>query len=830
MNDDSPNAQREELEQKLTALLLGELDPVEASAIEERLAREGDLARLHARLKQTLGLVRHAVAQPSEPAASTAELPSIDPARREHVLRVLRSNRAAPHPVRAAAPRVIPVRFLRGPDSTRSWYGRLAIAACMVLLLGAAALWLRGDATWSRRMAGLKLMDVGEVRTLEENRVHQFGQFSKGLAMGNEPGLAQIEVEARSQGTPAAVLGTEVRVSRRIEGRSPAEKEVSAALRFNDAGTIKDATAAPEFGLNRADALRDGTGAAPARRGTLVPAVPAPPAAAPAQQRGRAVLGDTPQLGRFFKLEGAERGSPAAARPAAAMTESLFEEPTVERLGRRPEAVVAEQEVGIAGGARFGVAGVNEVVRPLARSEPEDLALVEPRLEEAKTRLSVEVATTAGAFSTFSLNVTDVSFKLAEASLGNGALPPADSVRSEEFLNAFEYRDPETAGGAPLALAWERARYPFAHNREVLRLAVRTAASGREPGRPLILVLAIDNSGSMERADRVRIIHEALRTLAAQLKPADRVSVVAFARTARLWVDGLPGDRAGELVDAVGGLNPEGGTNLEDALRVAYETAIKHFHPEGVNRVVLLTDGAANLGELRSDVLRQLVESHRRRGIALDCFGIGWEGYNDDLLEALARNGDGRYGFVNTPQEAATGLVDQLAGAFKVAAQDVKVQVEFNPRRVSAWRQVGYARHQLTRQQFRDNTVDAAELGAAESGNALYILEVHPRGEGPLGLVRVRYRVPGTDRYDEHEWFVPYSGGAPELAEASPALRLATVAGAFAEWLAGSPHAAEVTTDRLLALLTGVPAAFEPDPRPAQLETMIRQAKSISGQ
>src|SRR5438067_2020453 len=110
-------------------------------------------------------------------------------------------------------------------------------------------------------------------------------------------------------------------------------------------------------------------------------------------------------------------------------------------------------------------------------------------------------------------------------------------------------------------------------------------------------------------------------------------------------------------------------------------------------------------------------------GIALDCFGIGWEGYNDDLLENLSRNGDGRYGFVNTPEAAATEFAGQLAGALHVAASDVKVQVEFNPRRVTTYRQIGYAKHQLTKEQFRDNTVDAAEIGAAESGNALYVIE-----------------------------------------------------------------------------------------------------------
>src|SRR5258708_17152792 len=127
------------------------------------------------------------------------------------------------------------------------------------------------------------------------------------------------------------------------------------------------------------------------------------------------------------------------------------------------------------------------------------------------------------------------------------------------------------------------------------------------------------------------------------------------------------------------------------------------------------------------------------------------EDYNIELLETLPRNGDGRYGFINTPEEAASDLAGQLAGALHVAASDVKVQVEFNPARVTAYRQIGYAKHQLTKEQFRDNTVDAAEIGAAEAGNALYTIEVNPRGEGPLATVRVRYKVQGTAADHEHE-------------------------------------------------------------------------------
>jgi hypothetical protein len=228
--------------------------------------------------------------------------------------------------------------------------------------------------------------------------------------------------------------------------------------------------------------------------------------------------------------------------------------------------------------------------------------------------------------------------------------------------------------------------------------------------------------------------------------------------------------------------------------------------------------------------LQRKVEGYRKQGVALDCFGIGWEDYNDDLLEVLSRHGDGRYGFLNSPAEAASEFAGQLAGALQVAASDVKVQVEFNPRRVAAYRQIGYAKHQLTKEQFRDNTVDAAEIAAQEAGNALYTVAVNPAGKGPLGTVRVRYKVPGTTDYREQAWDVPYTGSALSLDQASPALRLAATAAAFSEWLVASPFAGDVTPAALLRYLNGVPEVFGADSRPKKLEWMIRQAKAVSGQ
>jgi len=440
-----------------------------------------------------------------------------------------------------------------------------------------------------------------------------------------------------------------------------------------------------------------------------------------------------------------------------------------------------------------------------------------------------EVQVRENRFSTFSLNVSDVSFKLAAASLEKAKLPDPASIRSEEFINAFDYRDPDPAAGTPVGFAWERAQYPFAHNRDLLRFSLKTAASGRIGGRALNLVLLIDNSGSMERADRVGIIREALRVLATQLQPQDKLSIVTFSRTAQLRADGVSGADATNALDRVSGLTPEGGTNLEEAMKLAYETALRHYLADGMNRVVLLTDGAANLGTVEPAVLKQKVESFRKQGIALDCFGIGWEDYNDDLLEQLSRNGDGRYGFINTPEDATANFAGQLAGALKIAASDVKVQVEFNPQRVISYRQIGYAKHQLTKEQFRDNTVDAAEIAAQEAGNALYTIETNPNGEGPIATVRIRYKTPGTTDYHEQEWPVPYNGTSVSLDQSSAAMRLAATASAFSEWLAVSPFAQEVSPDQLLHTLSGVPQTYGADPRPQKLEWMIRQAASLEG-
>ena len=441
-----------------------------------------------------------------------------------------------------------------------------------------------------------------------------------------------------------------------------------------------------------------------------------------------------------------------------------------------------------------------------------------------------EVLTKDNAFSTFSLNVSDVAFKLAAASLKAGKLPDPETVRSEEFLNALDYHDPAPRGTEKLAFAWDRARNPFAHNRDFLRFSIQTAARGRESGQPLNLVVLLDASGSMERSDRLAIVRQMLSVLAGQLKPADRISVVAFARTPWLLVDGMRGGQPKELLDRVINITPQGGTNIEVGLNLAYLIAHRHYLADGNNRVIVLTDGAANLGNVDPEALKAKVEEQRKKNVALDCFGVGWEGYNDDLLETLSRNGDGRYGFINDPAEARDGFANLLAGALQVSAANVKAQIEFNQKRVVAYRQIGYTKHQLKKEQFRDNTVDAAEIGAAESGTAMYSIQVDRNGTGPLATVRVRYKIPATGRYVEEEWELPYDSSSKPLESAKPSMRLASVAASFAEWMAANPHAASVSLRDLERYLTGVPEEFSSDERPKRLRNMLQQARRISGE
>lgn len=872
MNPALPQPPFSDPEARLTALLLGELSPEETAAVYAELAAHPEQVQLLARLACTLPLVREAVRGSATGAAADKAPTRPDPDR----LRLSPKRRAA---LLAAFKTVPPTEFAPSSRAARRSHTHwLALAAVLTVLLAVSGGMLLP--ALSKAKARGQFVAQKSAERLAERAQPPAEAVSTPLApAAAEPASAVTWRASQThrtlspggvEPTPAVESDAPLGTTRVHTPRPTPQLETATSTSPAPSVLAPPPPGAGEV-LTRAPQLSQGDFRMMLRYGMIGGSVggagaggqpPQPQPSANVTAEGTKL--SVPALDTVPAPTLPQRAEQAQTQAAAAEWLGRLKEQTPDSLDRADRAGrAAVLAPPLDRSAAYGFAfptppaaapatdyfspratqaiPLPETKQPVLGPEVQaDQAPPTGRREEepkgralaAKPALLVhppEVATAENPFSTFSLNVADVSFRLAAASLDAGQLPAPGGVRIEEFINAFDYHDPAPPPGAPLAFHWDRVRHPFAHNRELVRLSVQTAARGREPGRALNLVLVLDRSGSMERADRVATCRAMLRVLAAHLQPADRLSVITFARTARLFAESVPGNHAGPVLEAVAALTPEGGTHLEEALRLGYQVAARHFLPGGVNRVIMITDGAANLGEVLPESLTQLVEENRRRGVALDAFGVGWEDYNDELLEALTRHGDGRYGFFNSPEEAATGFAAPLAGALQVAAANVKVQIEFNPTRVTRWRQLGYARHQLTAEQFRDNTVDAAELGATETGTALYALEVQPAGQGPLGVFRVRYRDPATDRYHELAWTLAYLGPAPEIAAARPAMRLAVVAALFGEWLAQSPFAGDVTPERLLPLLADVPEVFAPDPRPSQLVVMLEQAQALAG-
>lgn len=462
--------------------------------------------------------------------------------------------------------------------------------------------------------------------------------------------------------------------------------------------------------------------------------------------------------------------------------------------------------------AHEGVQDKNMAGKPIAPQQPQSLD---------------EQSATTDPFSTFSLHVSDVSFKLAQAALSQGQWPDATQIRIEDFVNALDYRDPLPNGEEKVACRVEQAIHPFLMQRNLLRVSMRTAATGRSQNTPLRLTLLLDNSGSMERPDRRQAVLRAFQTLTQQLSATDQITLISFANKPRLLADKVAGNQGESLLQLIENLPSEGGTNIEAALVLAHEKAAEQQLVGAQNRIVLLTDGAVNLGDANPDSLARLITQMRDSGIAFDAAGISAQDLNDDVLEALTRQGDGRYYLLDSAAEAGERFAAQIAGALRPSAQNVKVQIEFNPERVGRYKLLGFDKHRLNQEDFRNDQVDAAEMAAAEAGVAMYQFEIKPNGRGDVGSVSVRFRDVSTGRMVERRWPIPYESNASRLEQAAPSLQLAAAAALFAAKLAGGPLADSVDLAQLQSILTKLPERVAGQPRVQQLRSMFDQAKAI---
>ena len=466
--------------------------------------------------------------------------------------------------------------------------------------------------------------------------------------------------------------------------------------------------------------------------------------------------------------------------------------------------------------------GVERSESALSEDRDSLLAAMSPAPEKPKPNLAQlieEISATEDPYSTFSLNISDASFQIAQAALANGEHPDPAGIKVEQFYNAVDYGDPAPSAGESVALAIEQSAHPIIPGRYLVRVALKTAAAGRAAAQPLSLTLLADQSGSMVREDRRAAMDKALNGLAGLLTKDDHATVIGFSRTPRLLADNLAGDQAGKMADLVNQSASEGGTNLEEAIKLAGQKAAQNKLAGAQNRIVLFTDGAANLGDADPARLAEKVKELRQKGIAFDIAGIVADGLNDELLAELARNGNGRYYVVGKGGD--DNLAKQLAGAFRPAAENVKLQVRFNPERVGRYKLIGFEKDRLKTEDFRNDKVDAAELAAEEAGVAIYQVEIRPEGHGEIGEVSVRFRDAASTQMVERTWTIPHDVSTATIDRAAPSMQLAVLSMLAAEKLKGGPLGDAIDFKQLAAVRANVRQFYGNTGRAAEMLRMI---------
>ncbi|HEX7239315.1 MAG TPA: VWA domain-containing protein, partial [Longimicrobiaceae bacterium] len=440
----------------------------------------------------------------------------------------------------------------------------------------------------------------------------------------------------------------------------------------------------------------------------------------------------------------------------------------------------------------------------------------------ARVEENVFLAADRNPLSTFSIDVDRASYSNVRRFLLDGELPPKDAVRIEEMVNYFSYDHPEPRGEHPFSVVTEVADAPWAPGHRLLRIGVHSPRVETDRLPPNNLVFLIDVSGSMDSPDKLPLVKQSLRMLVDQLRPQDRVAMVVYAGAAGLVLPSTPGSRRERILDAIERLDAGGSTAGGAGLRLAYEVARENHVRGGNNRVILATDGDFNVGVSSDAEMIRLVEEKRGQGTFLTVLGFGRGNLKDSKMEQMADHGNGNYAYVDNLLEARKVLVTEMGGTLLTVAKDVKLQVEFNPARVKAYRLIGYENRLLAAEDFNDDRKDAGELGAGHSVTALY--EVVPVGAetsvpvrgtdplryqtpaGPAGsgggrelaFVKVRYKRPTGDRSVLMQHAVVERAGAP-----TRELSFAAAVAGFGMLLRDSEHAGRLTPQQVVALAQG---------------------------
>jgi len=414
-------------------------------------------------------------------------------------------------------------------------------------------------------------------------------------------------------------------------------------------------------------------------------------------------------------------------------------------------------------GSQNGTPTAEIVPSEMVASTDADMAYAPESTERyARNAVAAVRAVAQEPVSTFAVDVDTAAYANVRRFLTQGQLPPKDAVRSEELINYFRYDYPAPQDrGAPFSVTTDVAQTPWNPETRLLRVGLRGYDLARSQRPAANLVFLIDVSGSMDEPDKLPLVKQALGLVAENMKPQDHVSIVVYAGAAGVVLE--PTSSAGEVRAALRNLSAGGSTAGGEGIELAYALARENFREDGVNRVILASDGDFNVGMTDQAQLEQLIEKNRDDGVTLTVLGFGQGNLNDSMMESIADKGNGNYAYVDGIEEARKVLDTELSSTLFTIARDVKVQVEFNPTEVSQYRLIGYENRALREEDFKNDKVDAGDIGAGHQVTAIY--EIVPAGSkgwlpdrhfaanrrpegatgasnGELAQVRLRYKLP----------------------------------------------------------------------------------------
>jgi Ca-activated chloride channel family protein len=425
-------------------------------------------------------------------------------------------------------------------------------------------------------------------------------------------------------------------------------------------------------------------------------------------------------------------------------------------------------------------------------------------------------------FSTFSIDVDTGAYSNMRRMLNAGSRPVKDAIRTEELINYFSYDYPRPKqGSTPFSIITEVGPSPWNTDNWLLHIGIQGYDVPRTQLPASNLVFLVDVSGSMQSPDKLELLKSALRLLVRELKADDRVSLVVYAGASGVVLEPTAGDRTATITAALDALTAAGSTNGGAGIKMAYALAQQAYIKDGINRVILATDGDFNVGTVDFEMLKQLVEERREQGIGLTTLGFGTGNYNDHLMEQLADAGNGNYAYIDTLSEARKALIDEMSSTLMTIAKDVKIQVEFNPATVAEYRLIGYENRALAREDFSNDRVDAGEIGAGHSVTAIYEIALTGSAgqrlddgryqqartsktrSGELGVVKLRYKQPGGDRSTLTEQVVRKVDIVQALDETSEAYRFAAAVAGLGQVLRGGKYTGDFGYTEVLALARG---------------------------